>query len=133
MGQSMAAIPVPDDKLTVVYDGDCPFCRNYVQLMALRKAVGQVDLVDARSPHPVVRRLIDMGFDLNEGMATLYGGKVYYGSDSVVLLSSMTHEYGWLGRLMAILLRNPARARLLYPLMKAGRRVTLRMLGKPLI
>ena len=39
--------PITNDKMVVVYDGECPFCRNYVKLMWLRKAVGDVELVDA--------------------------------------------------------------------------------------
>jgi predicted DCC family thiol-disulfide oxidoreductase YuxK len=117
----------------VVYDGECPFCRNYVQLMALRKAAGSIELVDARTPAPAVVKLKQLGFDLNEGMAAFYGGNVYYGSDAVVFLSSLANERGWLGRLIALLLREPRRARMLYPIMKFGRRVALRMLGKPLL
>jgi predicted DCC family thiol-disulfide oxidoreductase YuxK len=129
----MSAAPIPDDKLIVVYDGECPFCRSYVRLMALRKAVGRVDLIDARTADPTVRKLVELGYDLNEGMAAIYGGKIYYGSDSVVLLSSMAQEQGWLGRCIALLLREPNRARVLYPILKAGRRMTLKMMGKPLI
>lgn len=43
-----------DAKMVVIYDGECPFCRSYVSLMALRDRVGQVDLVDARSNDPRV-------------------------------------------------------------------------------
>jgi hypothetical protein len=38
-------------------------------------------------------------------MAAIYGGKIYYGSDAVVLLSSMTNGRGWAGRFLAVLLR----------------------------
>jgi len=40
--------------MVIVYDGECPFCRNYIRLMELRKTVGNVDLVNARTPHPAV-------------------------------------------------------------------------------
>ena len=125
--------PITNDKMVVVYDGECPFCRNYVKLMSLRKAVGDVELVDARTQAPPVRRLVELGYDLNEGMAAIYGGKVYYGKDAVVLISSLTGDRDWMDRVLAISLRNPTRATFLYPLMKLGRRVALRMLGKPLI
>jgi hypothetical protein len=68
-----------------------------------------------------------------KGMAAIYGGKIYYGKDAVVLISSMAGERGWMGHLLATALRNPVRATFLYPIMKLGRRVTLRILGKPLI
>lgn len=120
----------PGTEMTIVYDGECPFCRNYVRLMALRKAVGAVDLVDARSGAPAARRLVDLGYDLNEGMAAIYGGTVYYGSDAVVLISTLSRERGAAARFLAALLRDPARAKLLYPAMKLGRRVVLRLLGR---
>ena len=99
------ADPGTNDKMVIVYDGECPFCRNYVRLMELRKAVGNVDLVNARTPHPAVWKLVELGYDLNEGMAAIFGGKIYYGSDAVVLLSSMTNGRGWAGRFLAVLLR----------------------------
>jgi predicted DCC family thiol-disulfide oxidoreductase YuxK len=119
--------------MVIVYDGECPFCRNYVRLMELRRAVGNVDLVNARMPHPAVRKLVELGYDLNEGIVAIYGGKIYYGSDAMVLLSSMTNGRGWAGRFLAVLLRRPARARFLYPYMKFSRRLALKMLGKPQI
>jgi hypothetical protein len=57
----------------------------------------------------------------------------FNGKDAIVLISFLTGDRDWLGRVIAISLRNPTRATFLYPLMKLGRRVALRMLGKPLI
>ena len=74
--------------LVVIYDGECPFCSSYVHLSALRKAAGSVELVDARSADPRVRDIQKRGFDLNEGMITIFNGKIYYGADAVVLLST---------------------------------------------
>src|SRR5579871_2092386 len=98
MVRNRVALPVSDDGLVVVYDGDCPFCRNYVSLMALRKAAGKVELVDARTGGSAVRQLESIGYDLNEGMAAIYGGRVYYAGDSVALLSSLSTERSWIGR-----------------------------------
>ena len=93
---------ITDNKMVVVYDGECPFCRNYVRLMSLKKAVGHVELVDARTQAPAVRRFVELGYDLNEGMAAIYGGKVYHGKDAIVLISSLTGDRDWLGRVIAI-------------------------------
>ena len=116
--------------MVVVYDGECPFCSNYVRLMTLKRKVGAVELIDARSADPRVGELWRRGYDLNEGMAVLYGDAVYYGSDALALISAVTDERGLPQRLLSALLRSPRRARLLYPAMKAGRRATLRMLGR---
>ena len=45
-----------DPKVTwIVYDGECPFCTQYVKLMRLRETVGIVKPLNAREDHPVVR------------------------------------------------------------------------------
>jgi len=122
--------PASDGKMLVVYDGDCPFCRSYVGLMELRRAVGHVELVDARTDAPIVRKLAELGYDLDQGMAVVYGGRVYHGKDAVVVMSSISGRRKWPARVLARLLRNPRRAAILYPLMKFGRRVTLKGLGR---
>lgn len=119
--------------MTVIYDGQCPFCQSFVKLMALRDAVGRVDLVDARGEDPRIARLRNLGYDLDGGMAVLFGDAVYYGADAVALIAALTGARGPAGRLLARLLRDPRRAGRLYPWMKAGRRLVLRALGRPSI
>jgi predicted DCC family thiol-disulfide oxidoreductase YuxK len=120
-----------DRKLVIVYDGKCPFCNSYVQLMALRKTIGNVELIDARSADPVVVGLESAGYILDDGMAALYGGEIYYGADAVILISTMTRGVGWTAKVLAWFLASPARAKFFYPIMKFGRRITLRLLGIP--
>jgi len=120
----------PKAGLTIVYDGECPFCSNFVALMVLKEAIGRVDLIDARSAHPIAAKLFEHKFDLDEGMVVIYGEKVYYGSDAVALLSALSNREGWITRLISLALRDPRRANLVYPWMKAGRRLVLKMLGR---
>ena len=122
------------DKITIVYDGECPFCKNYVRLMALRQQVDEVELVDAREQdHPCVKSLRARGLDLNEGMAAIFGDTIYYGSDAVVFISHLSGDGRWSRRFLSRLLREPMRTKFLYPMMKFGRRMALRLLGKPLL
>ena len=54
-------------ELVVIYDGECPLCKSYVHLMALRDRVGTVQLVNARSEDIHVKTAIKNGCDLNDG------------------------------------------------------------------
>jgi predicted DCC family thiol-disulfide oxidoreductase YuxK len=119
-----------NEGVVIVYDGQCPFCSNYVRLVKLRRSVGVVKFVDARSNDGVIQELKLAGVDLNEGMAVVIGGKTYYGKDAVVLLSTLSDSGNFLGRIFAFVLKSPRRARILYPYMKAGRRMTLMLLGR---
>ena len=117
----------------IIYDGDCIFCQNYTRLMRLRDAVGKVELVDARSDDPRVRRYWRDGYDLNEGMLFVYRGRVYHGSDAVHVLAGLSSRSSWFNRLNGRIFSSRAASTVLYPLLKLGRRLTLIARGKGLI
>jgi predicted DCC family thiol-disulfide oxidoreductase YuxK len=117
----------------IVYDGDCVFCQNYVRFMRLRQTVGPVELLDARSGDPRVASFQRQGYDLNEGMLFVFEDRVYHGEEAVnllAILSSSSSLFGWLNRAT---LSNRTAARLIYPMLKLGRRITLRLRGRSLI
>jgi predicted DCC family thiol-disulfide oxidoreductase YuxK len=124
-GQSMTT-----ERLEVIYDGDCPFCASYVGIVRLREAVGQVDLVDARSADPRVAEVQAMGFDLDEGMVVRHGDAVFYGDAAMRHLSILSAPGGVMNTALRVLFRAPRRAALLYPVLATGRRLTLRVLGR---
>ena len=116
--------------IVVVYDGDCPFCSQYVRMTRLRDSVGAVALINAREPHPAVQQVVDAGFDLDEGMAAIYRGEIYHGHACLVLMAALTSPSGAFNRLNALSFRHKGVARVLYPWLRAGRNVTLRLLGR---
>lgn len=114
----------------VVYDGDCPFCSRYVALVRLRDSVGPVRLVNAREPDPLVADLRRQGYDLDEGMILLYGGRTYHGADCITMLAMLSTPVGPFNRLNAAIFRSPTASRLLYPVLRTGRNAVLRLLGR---
>jgi predicted DCC family thiol-disulfide oxidoreductase YuxK len=126
-------LPAPDADMLVIYDGQCVFCSAYVRLLRLREAVGRVELLDGRTGGIADLAARELGLDLNEGMLVLYQGRAYYGNEAMTILSVLTTRSGLLNRAIAALFRFPTLSRLLYPLMKLGRRVTLALLGRSTI
>lgn len=122
-----------DGPSLIIYDGDCVFCQNYVRFMRLRKTVGPVELIDARSGDPRVDRYWRDGFDLNEGMLFVHRGRVHHGAEAVRILADLSSPDGAWNRLNALVFSSPTTAALLYPLLKLGRRATLLARGKRLI
>ena len=116
--------------MIIVYDGHCPFCSRYVQLLRLRETVGKVELIDARDGGPVVQALLDAGYDLNEGMVAQMNGATYHGADCIHFLALMTTSSGLFNRLNAAIFKHPRVASFLYPSMRAGRNAVLRVLGR---
>jgi predicted DCC family thiol-disulfide oxidoreductase YuxK len=114
----------------VVYDGQCPFCSRYVQLLRLRASVGQVRLIDARGGGPIVEELRRSGVDLDEGMVLKLDGRIYHGHDCIHVLALLSTPSGLFNRINAAAFRSPRTARLLYPVLRAGRNGVLRLLGR---
>ncbi len=127
----MVTHPTTDSALTLVYDGECPFCTRYVSLMRLRESAGSVQLLNAREDHPVVEQLLESGFDLDDGMVLKSGGNIYHGDQAIHALALMSGKVGWFNRLNYVIFRSRLLSRLLYPILRAGRNTTLRLLGRP--
>ncbi len=118
------------DDVYIVYDGECPFCSAYVRMVRLREAAGAVHLLDAREPHPVVDEIKARGFDFDEGMALKIGDAIYHGDQSVHQIAMLSGPSGLLNRLHFWVFKSEKRAQALYPFMRAGRNLALRLLGK---
>ena len=118
------------DAVTIVYDGECPFCSRYISMLRLRDAVGPVRLIDARSSDVAVARFQRMGYDLNDGMVVEYAGRIHHGADGLHLLALLSTASGTFNKLNAAVFRSTAASNLLYPALRLGRNLTLRALGR---
>jgi predicted DCC family thiol-disulfide oxidoreductase YuxK len=114
----------------IVYDGQCPFCSRYVKMLRLQTAVGHIELVDARSDHPVVLFLRKEQVDLDEGMAFVQNGQVSLGDECIHKIALLTTPSGIFNRLNAYIFKSAAASRLLYPILRAGRNAVLKLLGR---
>ncbi|WP_083582197.1 DCC1-like thiol-disulfide oxidoreductase family protein [Halomonas aestuarii] len=116
--------------MMLVYDGQCPMCRQFVRLQRLRRDVGEVELVDARQESAARRELSERGIDLDEGFALRIGEQWMHGSEALHRLALMSTGSGLFNRLMARLFASPSRTARLYPWLRAGRAVLLRLLRR---
>jgi len=116
--------------VVLVYDNECPACDNYVGVMRVRRDIGSFRIVDAREDSPVVREITAAGLDIDEGMVLKMGGRLYYGPDAIHALALISSRSGVLNKLNYWLFRSRRVSAVLYPLLKAGRGVLLRLLGR---
>ena len=119
-------------KLRIIYDGDCPFCNDYVRYQKLDRAAESVELIDARHHPEVLLAEGISGAALEDGMVVIADGRQHHGADAVHLLSTLSESPGrWWVRAVAAVSRSGPAARALYPVLKLGRRVALALLGVP--
>jgi predicted DCC family thiol-disulfide oxidoreductase YuxK len=114
----------------LLYDGDCPFCSRYGAWVRLRDRYG-LTLLDARQQPGLVEQYAARGYDIDRGMILEVDGRLYHGAAAIVMLDAMTSPLRPLDRLARVVVRVPGLVRLLYPLIRLVRVVTLRLMGRP--
>jgi predicted DCC family thiol-disulfide oxidoreductase YuxK len=114
----------------LVYDGECPFCSAYVNYVRVQKSIGTFKLIDAREGGSIVDDIIKRGFDLDEGMVLVMNGQYYHGHDCINHLALLSTSSGVFNRINAFIFRSKTVSRLLYPVLRFGRNLVLRMLGR---
>ena len=116
--------------ILLVYDRQCPACEMYSTLTRIRESVGTLRLVDARDGGEVMQRITDAGLDIDEGMVLIVGDTMYYGAEAIHRLALMSTRSGFFNRLTAFSFATERRARWLYPVLKAGRNLLLKLLRR---
>ncbi|MDT4825577.1 hypothetical protein FQZ97_588660 [compost metagenome] len=117
--------------LTIYYDGDCPFCQRYTDLLKLQHSAGPVELVSVRESPALAGELKAAGFDLDSGMVIDHDGQRLGGAAAMARLSQLMAPGGWFKRLNAVAFGSPYLGSLVYPLLRAGRSASLLALGRP--
>jgi predicted DCC family thiol-disulfide oxidoreductase YuxK len=114
-----------DNEIYLIYDDDCLLCRQSAKALRLKKAVGQLATINARTDHPLVKEVMKKGYDLNEGIIIKYNDRFYYGTDAIHMLALLSSPVGIFNRLNAFLFKHKLSAKLLYPFFKIIRRLLL--------
>lgn len=117
-------------QVVLVYDKECPACDNYCRLVRIREDIGELVLVDARDPGPILDEITALGWDIDQGMVLKLEQQLYYGSDAIHMLSLLGSRSGVFNRLNYWLFKSKRLSHLLYPLLRALRNLLLKLLGK---
>jgi predicted DCC family thiol-disulfide oxidoreductase YuxK len=118
------------DEILLVYDKECPVCHTYCQNVKIREDAGDLQIVDAREQSEVMDEITARGLDIDQGMVLKRGGKLYYGADAIHELSLMGRRSNLFNSLNYWTFRSRALSALLYPLLRAGRNLLLKLLGR---
>jgi predicted DCC family thiol-disulfide oxidoreductase YuxK len=111
--------------MRVLYDGECPFCANYVAMARLRERVGEVELIDARTRPDLVAAHKEAGRPIDEGMIVETPDAVYFGGDAVWAINALLSTNPVLNALSG-----RAMLKFVYPALRFGRNTVLRIMGR---
>ncbi len=113
----------------IIYDGDCPFCSSYVGLLRLREVFGEVKLLNAREDPELVVELAHHNMNLDEGMVLVLNGEYFHGSECIHRLALLATASNSFNKMNKLIFERRRLAAVLYPILRAGRNLSLKILG----
>ena len=115
-----------ESNITFVYDGKCPFCNHFAELLELKSKLNYVSIVDGRKNTETIKRLLKKGYDLDKGAILIYQNKILHGSKAINFISKkINNPSDTLLRLITLIFRSKKRSELLFPFLIIARRLTL--------
>ena len=118
-------------KLTLVYDGGCPFCSAFAQRAELQGGLPELEIRDGRADHDLRADLASRGYRLANGAMLLEGDSIWHGSAAIAELNRRMSPSDALLQLLQQVFRDDGRADQLYPALLLARRLALAVRGQP--
>ena len=119
------------DKSLFIYDGECPFCNHFAQLLELKSSLPNIEILDGRKNLELLSQLYKQGYDLNKGAILISNENIMHGADAVNWICSEIKEPSdSLLEVLRIIFTSNKRTTFLFPLLLLGRRLLLTLKGK---
>ena len=119
------------DKSLFIYDGECPFCNHFAQLLELKSSLPGIEIKDGRKNLSLLSQLYKQGYDLNKGAILISNEKIRHGADAINWICSEIKEPSdSLLEVLRIIFTSNKRTNFLFPFLLWGRRFSLTLKGK---
>ena len=119
------------EKNLFIFDGECPFCNHFAQLIELKSSLPEFEILDGRKNLALLTQLYNQGYDLNKGAIIINDDNIMHGADAINWICSEINEPSF--SLLEILRRifaSKKRTNFLFPFLLWGRRFSLTLKGK---
>ena len=119
------------DKSLFIYDGECPFCNHFAQLLELKKSLPEFEILDGRKNLALLSQLYNKGYDLNKGAILIKNENILHGAKAINWICSEIKEpSGSLLEVLRVIFTSNKRTNFLFPFLLWGRRLSLTLKGK---
>ena len=119
------------DKSIFIYDGECPFCNHFAQLLELKSSLPAFEVLDGRKNLSLLSQLYKQGYDLNKGGILLVNGNILHGAEAVHwICTQIKNPSDSLLEILRIIFTSSNRTKVLFPFLLWGRRLLLTLKGK---
>ena len=118
--------------ITFIYDGKCPFCNHFAELLELKSKIKNISILDGRKNKKLISSLLDKGFDIDKGAILLKGDDIFHGAEAInTVCKQINNPSGNLIKILSKIFKSNKRTNLLFPFLLRARRLVLISKGVP--
>ena len=111
---------------TFVYDGECPFCNHFAELLEFKSQLNNIKILDGRKNLTLIESLLEKGYDLDKGAILLKDEKVFHGANAInTICKQINNPSSSLLLLLSRVFKSNKRTNFIFPLLVRARRFAL--------
>ena len=111
---------------TYIYDGECPFCNHFAELLEIKSKIKNIKILDGRKNLTLINSLLDKGYDLDKGAILLKDNEIFHGAEAInTICKQINYPSSSLLLLLSRLFKSTNRTKVLFPLLVRARRFAL--------
>tara|TARA_B100000214_G_C23639020_1_gene477540 strand:- start:107 stop:490 length:384 start_codon:yes stop_codon:yes gene_type:complete len=121
-----------ESTLTFIYDGECPFCNHFAELLELKSKIKDITILDGRKNPELIKDLLNKGYDLDKGAILIKNKEIFHGANAINTICKLINQPS--SRLLEILsttFKSSKRTRFIFPFLVTARRLALISKGIP--
>ena len=117
---------------TFIYDGECPFCNHFAELLEIKSKITNIKILDGRKNLKLIESLLEKGYDLDKGAILLKNEDIFHGADAInTICKQISNPSSSLLLLLSRVFKSNKRTRVVFPLLIRARRFALISKGIP--
>ena len=111
---------------TFIYDGECPFCNHFAELLEIKSKITNIKILDGRKNLTLIESLLEKGYDLDKGAILLKDEQIFHGAEAInTICQQINNPSSSLLLFLSRIFKSTKRTKLLFPLLVRARRFAL--------
>ena len=111
---------------TFIYDGECPFCNHFAELLEIKSKITNIKIIDGRKNLTLIKSLFDRGYDLDKGAILLNNKNIFHGADAInTICNQINNPSSSLLLLLSKVFKSNKRTNVIFPFLLRARRLAL--------
>ena len=121
-----------ESTLTFIYDGECPFCNHFAELLELKSKINNISILDGRKNPELINDLLNKGYDLDKGAILLRDNEIFHGANAINTICKLINQpSSKLLEILSAIFNSSKRTKFIFPFLVTARRLALISKGIP--